>query len=767
MGMRIALAMLLSISVFATAQTARASPDLASVVVQRCGSDSRAEYQRTVIVGGHAKARARLAAFEELCISRKVDWAKLQGQQYPRQYFWVQFGVDACADLQLIGRTADIDMTESVAAVCGVSRSRETAQPRSARGMAMVPGLASPLEVAPRQDVLENFLEHFGKPFCEIQIDTIAMNRWFMRSCEVMVPAGEIDARSFRVGALRSAFRDDLRTLPVDVAALVQPWIAQHAANEPYAVAVGIATYVVPVVMDGATPLELLATLGDKADDILKGKVRCDLTLNATPTTECVLLLGFELARTAAREWANDRTTPVSRIIDVTLDRFCADRAEIGRPECVVAKDRYEVWHRRLLATYRAVERLLDAERTMATMSASTTREQIRDQVASEIAHAVRLLIDSMIASAADAVPDERAKLLEDIALIDLTFDVLDAVLGDSPSALINALLATLTSKMVHRHPDGEIVHVVTGVVTVATAKDRNELVSVLSELTETSRGLTAARGTLILAFVIISVFVIFFLARRNPRLQRALNWMTPMIFRIDRRQPSKPPLPKQVILFLAANPRDTHPAELAEEYAAIERELLITPHRGDFELKQAWAVTVDDIARHLLVLQPTIIHFSGHGVDGASTTEPSSSNHRDIEPSRREASGIYVHDEHGGSQLITADGLKKMIESAQASARVVVLNACYSDSQAEAILGVVDCVVGMTGAIHVNGAREFAAAFYRALGNRRSVGQAVKHGVAILAAKQLPDELLPRCRTRDGVDANKLELGEAARLAS
>jgi len=100
------------------------------------------------------------------------------------------------------------------------------------------------------------------------------------------------------------------------------------------------------------------------------------------------------------------------------------------------------------------------------------------------------------------------------------------------------------------------------------------------------------------------------------------------------------------------------------------------------------------------------------------------------------------------------------MIKATAASARVVVLNACYSDAQADAMCSVVDCVIGMTGAIRDDAARSFAVGFYRALGNRRSVGNAVDQAIATLAAKQLPDEHLPRCRTRDGVDAYQTLLG-------
>ena len=52
--------------------------------------------------------------------------------------------------------------------------------------------------------------------------------------------------------------------------------------------------------------------------------------------------------------------------------------------------------------------------------------------------------------------------------------------------------------------------------------------------------------------------------------------------------------MPRSVILFLAANPAETDPLALDEECAAIERELMLTPGRDDFDL------------------QPTIFHVNG-----------------------------------------------------------------------------------------------------------------------------------------------------------
>jgi len=196
--------------------------------------------------------------------------------------------------------------------------------------------------------------------------------------------------------------------------------------------------------------------------------------------------------------------------------------------------------------------------------------------------------------------------------------------------------------------------------------------------------------------------------------------------------------MPKHVILFLAANPDGTNPLKLGEECAEIQRELKMTPHRADFHFESRWAVSIDELMRHLMELDPAVLHFSGHG--GGST-------------------GLLLQDEHGQPQHVSARALAMMVEAAARSVRVVVLNACYTTVQADALRVKVDCIVGMTGAIGDYAARAFAIRFYGALGNRRSIGNAVAQGIAALAAKQLPDEALPRCVTRDGIDANQVIL--------
>jgi tetratricopeptide (TPR) repeat protein len=64
-----------------------------------------------------------------------------------------------------------------------------------------------------------------------------------------------------------------------------------------------------------------------------------------------------------------------------------------------------------------------------------------------------------------------------------------------------------------------------------------------------------------------------------------------------------------------------------------------------------------------------------------------------------------------------------------------------------------------MRGTIGDAAARSFAVGFYRALGFRRSIGNAVAQAVATLMAKQYPEEHLPICCTRNGIDADYVRL--------
>ena len=190
------------------------------------------------------------------------------------------------------------------------------------------------------------------------------------------------------------------------------------------------------------------------------------------------------------------------------------------------------------------------------------------------------------------------------------------------------------------------------------------------------------------------------------------------------------------VILFVTANPVTPDPEgriarALDEECAAIERELKMTPGRAEYEFRSKWAVTVDELMRHLLELRPTIIHFAGS--NGTA--------------------GVRLLGDDGRPLSITPAALTGMIRTTKCPARLVVLNACYSAAQATALCDAVGCAVGMKGTISDHAARSFAIAFYRGLGYRRSIRNAYEQAEATLAAKGLSTQAEPHCLARPGVD--------------
>jgi hypothetical protein len=90
---------------------------------------------------------------------------------------------------------------------------------------------------------------------------------------------------------------------------------------------------------------------------------------------------------------------------------------------------------------------------------------------------------------------------------------------------------------------------------------------------------------------------------------------------------------------------------------------------------------------------------------------------------------------------------------------KVIVLNACYSDTQAEILLGHVSCVIGMGGSISDEAARSFATSFYGGLGERASVAAAYNQGRAAISLEALSESDRPQLKVRNGVDPYQLIL--------
>lgn len=176
-------------------------------------------------------------------------------------------------------------------------------------------------------------------------------------------------------------------------------------------------------------------------------------------------------------------------------------------------------------------------------------------------------------------------------------------------------------------------------------------------------------------------------------------------------------------ILFLASNPLDTNRLRLDEEIRGIKQALLQAEFRDKFAVEQEWAIRVADLQGYLLRHKPDIVHFSGHG----STS-----------------SEIMLQDSDGNSNSVSNRAFSQLFSVLKDNIRCVVLNACYSEQQAEAIAKHIDCVIGMSKAIGDSAAISFAVAFYQALGFGKDVKVAFDLGCLQIDLERFDEQDIP-----------------------
>lgn len=191
-------------------------------------------------------------------------------------------------------------------------------------------------------------------------------------------------------------------------------------------------------------------------------------------------------------------------------------------------------------------------------------------------------------------------------------------------------------------------------------------------------------------------------------------------------------------ILLLAANPVDTPLLRLEEEIRAIDRRLRGAAYRDQIDFRPHLAMRVADLQELLLRYQPGIVHFSGHGT---------------------EAGEILLQDDSGRAQPVAASALVDLFGLFRTHVRCIVLNACYSDIQAQAIARHIDMVVGMGNAVSDRSSLVFAGSFYQAVGYGRDLRAAFDLACNQLALENDGDANAPRFLARPGTNPETLAL--------
>ena len=189
-------------------------------------------------------------------------------------------------------------------------------------------------------------------------------------------------------------------------------------------------------------------------------------------------------------------------------------------------------------------------------------------------------------------------------------------------------------------------------------------------------------------------------------------------------------------ILFLAANPKDTPQLRLTEEIQLITDKIRAAEFRDSFELISHWGTQPGDLLQTLLEHKPHIVHFSGHG---SSSGE------------------LILLDKDGNMKPVSKEAIESLFTNLHGNIRLVLLNACYAQPQAQAIAQAVGCAIGTNKAIGDEAAIVFASSFYQAFAFEQSIQSAFKLAQTALMLQGIPEENTPQLLVGGGADASAI----------
>ncbi len=164
----------------------------------------------------------------------------------------------------------------------------------------------------------------------------------------------------------------------------------------------------------------------------------------------------------------------------------------------------------------------------------------------------------------------------------------------------------------------------------------------------------------------------------------------------------------KQKILFLAANPLETARLQIDKEYEIIDKRL----QRNEYYelLKPSLALTIENLIQ-VMNQKPSIVHFAGHG----------------------EKEGIMLADANNEPVLMSERPLQRLFKQHHEDIKLVVLNSCYSLTQAELISKFGIYVIGIEHKLKDDLALRFSAGLYIGLSEGKSIEQAYDDAMIVL----------------------------------
>lgn len=209
------------------------------------------------------------------------------------------------------------------------------------------------------------------------------------------------------------------------------------------------------------------------------------------------------------------------------------------------------------------------------------------------------------------------------------------------------------------------------------------------------------------------------YLCRKDPLIRQHPSSETLDVLRVD------PPLR---VLAMVATPRNLQTIDVASEQSHLRTSL--GPHIADGRIELEWLdeVTWANVHDKLLSAPWHVLHFVGHG---------------SYDPSTEEGLLAFVgHD--GNADNVSAGRLADLLDQAEPTPRLVVINSCmsgaggrndlFSGTAAALVASGINAVAAMQFAISDPAALAFSHGFYSALAYGRRIDEAVVSGrIAIL----------------------------------
>lgn len=204
-----------------------------------------------------------------------------------------------------------------------------------------------------------------------------------------------------------------------------------------------------------------------------------------------------------------------------------------------------------------------------------------------------------------------------------------------------------------------------------------------------------------------------------------------------------KEPKEKINILFLGANPdiilkdgSELSKLKLDKEAREIKEAIVKSLNRDSINFETRWAVRTSDLFQAINEVEPTIIHFSGHGTEDGR---------------------LVLQDNEDKPKLVDIEAIVKMIDASTGNLRLVVFNNCFSSIFAERVSDLIEASIGMNDSVSDAAAILFASQLYSAIGFGKSLKQSFEQATARLVIEGINEDKTPELYVKEEIDASDM----------